>query len=95
MYANCVLLKSYVHLLLLTSERAWAQAMHMKSTHSADPSAKGIVGAARRHIISRLTKATGPAQQLVDTLQDQSTSGATDTDVLEARAYYEIGRAHV
>lgn len=62
--------------------------MHMKSTHSADPSAKGIVGAARRHIISRLTKATGPAQQLVNTLQDQSTSGATDTDVLEARAYY-------
>lgn len=60
----------------------------MKSTHSADPSAKGIVGAARRHIISRLTKATGPAQQLVNTLQDQSTSGATDTDVLEARAYY-------
>lgn len=60
----------------------------MKSAHSADPSAKGIVGAARRHIISRLTKATGYAEHLVDLLHDQSTSGATDTDVLEARAYF-------
>lgn len=60
----------------------------MKSTHSADPSAKGIVGAARRHIISRLNKATGFAEQLANTLQDQSTSGATNIDVLEARAYY-------
>jgi len=62
--------------------------MHVKSTHSADPSAKGIVGAARRHIISRLNKATSYAEQLVNLLQDQSTSGATDTDVVEARAYY-------
>lgn len=62
--------------------------MHMKSTHSADPSAKGIVGAARRHIISRLTKATGYAGHLVDLLHDQSISGAADTDVLEARAYF-------
>lgn len=77
-----------MHLLLLSSERAWAQAMHVKSTHSADPSAKGIVGAARRHIISRLNKATSYAEQLVNLLQDQSTSGATDTDVVEARAYY-------
>lgn len=61
--------------------------MHMKSTHSADPSAKGIAGAARRHIISRLNRATGYASQLVAILQDQSTSGATNTDILEARAY--------
>ena len=61
--------------------------MHMKSTHSADPSAKGISGAARRHIISRLNKATGYANQLFALLQDQSASGATNTDVLEARAY--------
>lgn len=59
----------------------------MKSTHSADPSAKGISGAARRHIISRLDKAAGYANQLVNVLQDQPASGATDTDVLEARAY--------
>ncbi|EPS27897.1 hypothetical protein PDE_02841 [Penicillium oxalicum 114-2] len=78
---------SYVHLLLLGSERAWAQAMHEKSTHSADPSAKGITGAARRHIISRLQKATGYAQHLVNLLHDQATTGATDIDILEARAY--------
>lgn len=58
----------------------------MKSTHSADPSAKGITGAARRHIISRLQKATGYAQQLVSLLHE-SASGASDIDVLEARAY--------
>lgn len=61
--------------------------MHMKSTHSADPSAKGISGAARRHIISRLSKATGYAQHLVTLLHEQSGSGASDIDVLETRAY--------
>lgn len=61
--------------------------MHMKSTHSADPSAKGITGAARRHIISRLHKATGYAQHLVSLLHDQSATGASDVDILEARAY--------
>jgi signal recognition particle subunit SRP68 len=61
--------------------------MNMKSTHSADPSAKGLSGAARRHIISRLTKATGYAQHLVSLLHEQSTSGASDIDILEARAY--------
>jgi signal recognition particle subunit SRP68 len=61
--------------------------MHEKSTHSADPSAKGISGAARRHIISRLHKATGYAQHLVALLHEQSTTGATDIDILEARAY--------
>ncbi|KAL4922726.1 hypothetical protein BDW62DRAFT_2269 [Aspergillus aurantiobrunneus] len=76
-----------IHLLLLSAERAWAQAMHMKSTHSADPSAKGISGAARRHIISRLNKAAAYANQLVGILEDKSSSGSTDTDILEARAY--------
>ncbi|KAJ5579232.1 hypothetical protein N7450_008099 [Penicillium hetheringtonii] len=79
---------AYVHLLLLGSERAWAQAMHMKSTHSADPDAKGITGATRRHIISRLNKAQGYAQHLVSLLHEQSASGASDIDILEARAYF-------
>lgn len=61
--------------------------MHMKSTHSADPSAKGISGAARRHIISRLSKASGYAQHLVSLLHEQSSTGASDIDILEARAY--------
>ncbi|KAL3461491.1 hypothetical protein BJX64DRAFT_260683 [Aspergillus heterothallicus] len=76
-----------VYLLLLSAERAWAQAMHMKSTHSADPSAKGLAGAARRQIITCLHKAAVSAKQLVGVLEDQSVSGATDTDILEARAY--------
>jgi signal recognition particle subunit SRP68 len=59
----------------------------MKSTHSADPSAKGISGAARRHIISRLNKATGYAQHLVTLLHEQPLSGASDIDILETRAY--------
>lgn len=59
----------------------------MKSTHSADPSAKAISGAARRHIISRLTKATGYAKHLVSLLHEQSSTGANDTDILETRAY--------
>ncbi|KAI9375709.1 hypothetical protein BJX61DRAFT_94245 [Aspergillus egyptiacus] len=78
---------AHVHVLLLSAERAWAQAMHMKSTHSADASGKGISGAAKRHIITRLNKAAGYAKQLVGLLEDTSSSGATSTDILEAHAY--------
>ncbi|KLJ07894.1 signal recognition particle subunit SRP68 [Blastomyces silverae] len=78
---------SFAFLLLLSAERAWATAMHMKSTHSADPSTKGIVGSARRHIISRLNKATIYARQLVSVLQDPSAASASNTDLLEARGY--------
>ncbi|KAL1970689.1 hypothetical protein VTN77DRAFT_4333 [Rasamsonia byssochlamydoides] len=81
---------AYAHLLILSSERAWAQAMQMKAVHSADPSAKGIVGATKRHIISRLNKATSYAKQLVLVLQDQTTSHATNVDLLEARAYLAL-----
>ncbi|KAI2899492.1 hypothetical protein CBS76997_2379 [Aspergillus niger] len=77
----------YVHTLLISAERAWANAMHMKTTHSADPSAKGVSGTTRGHIISKLRKAVTFAKQLVHVLEDQETSGAADTDVLEARAY--------
>ncbi|KAK2758186.1 hypothetical protein FQN54_004030 [Arachnomyces sp. PD_36] len=76
----------YIHLLLLCSERAWADAMHMRTVHSADPSSKGIVGAARRHIITRLNKAAVYAKSLV-TVLEESASGASKTDLLEARAY--------
>lgn len=84
---SLIFIPSYIHLLLLSAERAWANAMYMKSVHSADPSTKGIVGATRRHIITRLHKATVYATQLVSVLQDQSGSHATDIDLLEARAY--------
>ncbi|KAL2352516.1 hypothetical protein BJ546DRAFT_987972 [Cryomyces antarcticus] len=79
--------REFVDLFLLTAERAWAQAMHMKSTHSEDNASKGITGSTRSHIISRLHKASKSAQELVALLKDQDTSGATDADILEARAY--------
>lgn len=78
----------FVHLLLLTAERAWAQAMHMKSTHSADAGTKAITGSTRQHISSKLHKASTYAQSLVELLQDQEACGATQDDLFEARAYY-------
>ncbi len=69
------------------AERAWAQAMQMKSAHSSDTAAKGITGSTRRHIISRLHKATTYAKELLALLEERSTSGAGDVDILETRAY--------
>jgi signal recognition particle subunit SRP68 len=75
----------YAYLLLLTSERAWANAMSMREIHSTEK--KGITGSTRSHIISRLQKATKYATHLFQLLTDQATTGATLEDVLEARAY--------
>ncbi|KAH9826093.1 signal recognition particle 68 kDa protein [Teratosphaeria destructans] len=75
----------YGRLLILTSERAWAHAMHIKTSHSDD--AGGITGSTRAHIISRLHKAVKVAAELVASLTRQDTSHASDQDVLEARAY--------
>lgn len=58
--------------------------MSIKASHATDQ--KGIVGKARQHIISRLTKAANNADQLVEALEDD-TSGASTTDILEAKAY--------
>ncbi|KAF1949496.1 hypothetical protein CC80DRAFT_270015 [Byssothecium circinans] len=77
----------FLHLLLLTSERAWAHAMAMKASHSEDNADKSITGSTRSHIISRLHKAVRSAKSVVDLLSDQAASGATDTDVLEAKGY--------
>lgn len=57
----------------------------MKAAHSADT--KGISGPTRSHIISRLHKASSTVDELLITIDDRSNSGATDTDILEARAY--------
>ncbi|KFA51693.1 hypothetical protein S40293_02766 [Stachybotrys chartarum IBT 40293] len=79
----------YVHLLLLTSERAWAQAMSFKVAHTADE--KGIVGRTRSHIISRLNKAACAAEHLVQILSD-SEAGTSANDLLEAKAYAALIR---
>lgn len=57
----------------------------MKSIHSTET--KGITGSTRSHIISRLHKATVYADNLLLLLTDQLHTGATNIDVLEARAY--------
>ncbi|KAI1327174.1 hypothetical protein F5Y16DRAFT_410518 [Xylariaceae sp. FL0255] len=70
----------FLHLVLLTAERAWAHAMRLKAAHSTDT--KGITGRSRSHIISRLDKGARAAEHLVQILPNAST-----TDILEARAY--------
>ncbi|CAK7266801.1 signal recognition particle subunit srp68 [Sporothrix epigloea] len=79
----------YVHLQLLTAERAFAQAMAMKAAHAANK--KGITGHTRSHIVSRLDKAAKYAVHLSDVLE-QETSGASEGDRLEARAYAALLR---
>ncbi|KAL6914049.1 hypothetical protein FSST1_011809 [Fusarium sambucinum] len=75
----------YVHLLLLTSERSWAQIMKMRAGHASDT--KGITGRTRSHIASRLIKATRTADELVEALSQTDVSGASQTDLLEAKSY--------
>ena len=78
----------FIHLLLLISERAWALAMHMKSTHSAESGAHGISGSTKSHIHSRLHKASTYAGQLVELLKVTEITKATPEALLEARAYH-------
>ena len=78
----------FVHSLLLMSERAWAQAMQMKSTHAADSGSKGITGSTRRHIGSRIHKASTYAEQLVEILKEKDAAGVVTNGILEARAYH-------
>ena len=59
--------------------------MSMREVHSTEK--KGITGSTRSHIISRLHKATVYANELFKLLTDQTATGATIEDVLEARAY--------
>lgn len=49
-----------------------------------------MLGSTKRRIISRLRKASGYAANLVEILQDQSTTKATNQDVLEAKAYLAL-----
>jgi signal recognition particle subunit SRP68 len=61
--------------------------MLMKESHAEDNADKNITGSRRQHIISRLHKAVIYAEDVVGLLSDQGASGASDTDVLEAKAY--------
>ncbi|MCJ1479165.1 hypothetical protein MMC13_007849 [Lambiella insularis] len=77
----------FVALILLTSERAWAHALYMKSMHSADSSAKDITGSTKKHVISRLHKAEQTAAHLLDLLRFIHDKSDIPNVVLEARAY--------
>jgi signal recognition particle subunit SRP68 len=59
--------------------------MSMKVAHSTDT--KGITGSTRSHIISRLHKARITVDSLIQSLSDRAITKATDTDLLEVRAY--------
>ncbi|KAI1747539.1 hypothetical protein F4782DRAFT_543438 [Xylaria castorea] len=76
---------AFLHLVVLTAERAWAHAMRLKAVHAADT--KGLTGRTRSHIISRLDKGARAAEHLVRVLSDTAAAAATATDLLEARAY--------
>lgn len=76
---------SYVYLYLLASERAWAHAMSIKTSAVAEQD--GLNSRKKTHIISRLHKAAHTADQLVEALSQADASGATNTDVLELKAY--------
>lgn len=62
--------------------------MQMKSQHSSDSGDKGITGPTRRHIGSKLYKASVSAAHLLDQLKVKDVSGASTQDIFEARAYY-------
>lgn len=85
----------FIHLLVLSSERAWAFAMQMKSLHAAESGAQGIKGSTRAHIGSRLQKASFYAGQLAELLESRTQSDADAEAVLEARAYYLLMRGSI
>lgn len=63
--------------------------MSMKTVHSADT--KGMTSKARSHIVSRLEKGARIAEKLAQALLSPA-SGASATDILDARAYASLLR---
>lgn len=63
--------------------------MSMKAVHSVD--SKGVHGRVRSQIISKLDKAARSAESLVELLETAA-SAASETDVLEAKAYATMVR---
>jgi len=72
----------FAQLIILTAERAWAHAMHMKSMRATDSTNTAIRGPTRTHIVSRLVKAEKLAGELVGSFK-----GQVEETVLEAQAY--------
>ena len=64
--------------------------MAMKSAQSPEVTQKPMAGSTKRQIVSRLSKATKYAQNLVEILNDRETALSKSTDILEARAYLSL-----
>lgn len=60
----------------------------MRAIRGAESGNQEITGSTKRHIVSRIRRASNFASHLVELLGDQQTSGADPDDLLEARAYY-------
>ena len=60
----------------------------MRSIHGAESGNQEITGSTKRHIISRIRRASAFAGHLVELLGDHQATGANPEDLLEARAYY-------
>lgn len=61
--------------------------MSSKSAHADDASNQSITGSSRKHILSRLQRASRHATELVALLHDKAISRASNIDLLEAEAY--------
>lgn len=77
----------FARLQILTAERAWAHAMAVKNAHVEAQSDANVTGSTRKHILSRLQKASRYADQLLSVVEDKAGSKSTDEDVLEVTAY--------
>lgn len=80
----------WIKLLLMSAERAWADALAMKSIQSPENTQKPMAGSTKRQIVSRYHRALKYAKNLVLALQDQAVPRASDQDVLEAKAYLAL-----
>ncbi|KAK5053250.1 hypothetical protein LTR84_002224 [Exophiala bonariae] len=83
--------QEWVQLLLASSERAWADAMAMKAAQSQENTQKPMSASTKRQIVSRLRRATQYAQNLVQVLQNSTSSTPGQSqDILEASAYLSM-----
>lgn len=62
----------------------------MKSIQSPENTQKPMPGSTKRQVVSRFRKAIAYASNLVQVVQDQSTTNATNQDILEAKAYLAL-----
>ena len=64
----------------------------MRTVQATENTQKPIPGSTKRQIVSRLRRAIGFAQNLVDILEDKGVTKASTTDLIEAKAYLALMR---